>query len=107
MSFHEEAHHRKDKVRLAQKQDRRVAKRLGGTVVPGSGRLPGRKGDVRVDKRRLLIENKATDKASLSIRATWLRKIEKEAMAVGLTPAVSLTIGDIEWVLLPVWALEE
>lgn len=106
MSFHQEQFHKKDKVRASKKQERRTAKRHGGQPTLASGRLGHTRGDVRVDKAKLLIENKTTTGKSISIRADWLQKIEKAAMSHGLTPAIEIELGGQHWLIFPEWALE-
>lgn len=62
--------------------ERAVAQTLGGRPRPASGALPGAKGDVsgvRVGEWETLVECKRTTKKSLSVKATWLAKITKEA----------------------------
>lgn len=91
----------------SRKQEERVAKRLGARRQPGSGSLPvpGLKGDIKED--HFLIEAKRTDAKSISIKSSWLAKIEAEAAAVGKFPALSIEIGgalpdtEKDWCLLP------
>jgi hypothetical protein len=75
----------------SKRQEHRIAQELGGKVQKGSGSCPGHKGDVRTYE--LLIEAKRTDKDSLSIKKSWLKKISKEAMAYGKIPALSIEFG--------------
>ena len=49
-----------------EKQEKRLAKKTGGTTTAASGSFWSRKGDVR--SADLLIEAKQTDKASYSIK---------------------------------------
>ena len=66
------------------KQEKRVAKALGGKKVANSGATAFQKGDVTTDK--WLIECKtttATEKASFSIKRDWLEKNKEEAFAMG------------------------
>ncbi len=64
------------------KQEKRVAKEVGGKTVIASGSLWGSKGDVRADD--YLIECKTTEKPYYVLSFdTWL-KIEREAIKDGL-----------------------
>lgn len=85
-----------------------IARRdLGGRQTIGSGNIDGDKGDVEVG--RFLIEVKSTAKASMSIKADWLRKITAEALQKSKVPAlmVSFTTDDGretkdgDWVMVP------
>ena len=92
-------------------QEHRVADRTGGRRVPGSGSSPYSKGDVRLPE--FLVECKKTEKASISIKHSWLEKITKEAEALGKEPALAieiqgrdtdtrtLSVRDRDWVLIP------
>lgn len=66
---------RAKKVSRAQEQD--VAEALGGYTQPGSGNMPGAKGDVRV-KGRLRVETKFTKAGSFSLKLEELYKIAHE-----------------------------
>lgn len=65
------------------RQEKQVAKTLGGSVVPNSGAIKFGAGDVQTEK--LLIECKTctTEKKSFSIKQDWLSKLEEEAFSVG------------------------
>lgn len=65
------------------KQEKQVARTLGGTVVPNSGAIKFGAGDVETDK--ILIECKTctSEKKSFSIKHDWLEKNEEEAFSVG------------------------
>lgn len=85
-------------LRRSRNQERRDAKDYGGRVTPGSGNGAFRKGDVRTDD--LLIENKRTDKDSLSVKGAWLDKIRMEAQSEGRVPVIGIDINGRHWVLL-------
>jgi len=105
-------------------QERRVARRLGGKKVAGSGSSMYSKGDVRdvsaiseadsADSVEFLIECKQTIHASLSVKWSWLTKITREANAVQKEPALAIEIQggkndpmcDRDWVLLPARTFE-
>lgn len=93
-------------------QEKRIASKLGGKRVGGSGSSMYSKADVRdvtagcID---FLFECKQTIHASLSIKWSWLQKITEEANAAQCEPAVSIEIKggsrdsltDRDWVLIP------
>lgn len=95
------------------KAEESLAKRLKGELQPGSGNLPGAKGDVKLIARNqdqdFLIENKATTGASISVKQDWLLKIYQEALETGKIPALAFQFtneaGKSEkrdrWVALP------
>jgi len=103
-------------------QEDRIAKRLGGKRVKGSGASMYSKADVRdvsacVDEDEtieFLVEAKQTVHASLSVKWEWLRKITREANAVQKEPAVTIEIKggendplcDRDWVMVPVRVFE-
>lgn len=66
------------------RQEKKVAKAIGGRKVANSGATAFQKGDVQTDN--WLIECKtttATEKASFSIKREWLEKNKEEAFAMG------------------------
>lgn len=77
----------RDKGAHGRKAEKKTAKRLGGKLQPGSGALDGAKGDFTVN--RFLIENKATEDESFTLKQSWLLKIYSEALACGKVPALS------------------
>ena len=66
------------------KQEKEIAKKLGGKQVGGSGASQFSKGDVRVGER-ILIECKTTttEKNSYSVKKKVLDKISAEAKSMG------------------------
>lgn len=99
-------------------QEERVARRLGGKRVSGSGASMYSKGDVRgveLAGVEFLIEAKKTEKASISVKWAWLKKITHEALAVGKEPALTIEIQggeddpnvDRDWILIPVRIVEK
>ena len=89
-------------------QEERVAQSVArGKRVTGSGRSMYAKGDVKTGE--FLIECKFTDKASLSIKGEWLKKITAEAHAIGKDPALAIQINGVDarglmeadWVAIP------
>lgn len=75
---------RSEGQRQSQRQERRVAKALGGSRTPASGAFWHRKGDVR--SSRFLAEHKWTSKASFSVTSAIWRKIRREAVMEGRVP---------------------
>jgi hypothetical protein len=82
----------------SQRQEKSIAKKIGGRVVPASGAFWSRKGDARSDD--LLVEAKTTDKASFSIKKAIWDKIRKEALLDGRTPVLAIQIQDRNLVVL-------
>ena len=88
-------------------QEHRIADETGGKRVPGSGCSPYAKGDVKL--KAFLVECKKTEKASLSIKKSWLVKISREAVAIQREPALAIEIQggpqdavcDRDWVMIP------
>lgn len=97
----------KSSGRSGRSSEKKVAKRLGGRAIAGSGAMEGNKGDVDLPRYRL--EAKSTIKKSISLKQEWLDKISKEAATEGKVPALSITFttGDGEpiksgsWVMVP------
>lgn len=75
------------------KQEKKVAKAVGGKQTANSGATMFSKGDVRTDV--FLIECKTTtaDKKSFSIKEDWLLKNEEEAFAMGKDSALCFDFG--------------
>ena len=65
------------------KQEKQVAKAIGGRTVANSGATAFNKGDVTTDN--ILIECKTcvTEKKSFSIKKEWLEKNKEEAFEMG------------------------
>lgn len=75
-------------------QERRVARRFGGSTTPGSGNGWVRKADVRTDK--YLIECKTTTKESYRITLDTWEKIWKEALTDDRIPVMIVDIDGTE-----------
>lgn len=79
----------------SQKQEKSVAKKLGGKVTAASGALWGMKGDVRTD--RFLVECKTTEKDYYTLTAKVWEKIEEEAVKDHMrTPLMVIDLEDSE-----------
>ncbi len=73
-----------------QHQEKRLAKKLGGRRQPGSGCVPGLKGDVK--SADFLVECKKTDHASHILTLKVLRKIDQEAALEGKEPLLEVCL---------------
>ena len=65
------------------RQEKQVAKTVGGRTVPNSGAIKFGAGDVTTDLFLLECKTCMTDKASFSVKEEWLIKNQEEAFAVG------------------------
>lgn len=65
------------------KQEKSIAKALGGKQTANSGATPWEKGDVLLDKFLLEAKTKTSSSKSISIQKEWLEKNQKEALFVG------------------------
>jgi len=92
--------------------EKRVESAIGGRRQPGSGAFDEAKGDVCSQK--LLVECKRTVKKSLSVQASWLTKISREARSEGKLPALSIefeqdVVGagtEATWIAVPLKVFE-
>jgi hypothetical protein len=96
--------------KTAIQQEKRLAKRVNGKAVRGSGSSVYSKGDVHSDS--FLVEAKHTNARSIRLTDEWLAKITKEAIAVGKNPALEFELLGSEdpmleksWIAVPmsVW----
>lgn len=81
-----------------EKQEARLAERLGGARRPGSGAFWSAKGDVR--SPGLLVEAKWTARRSMSVTSAVLRKIELEAVSEGRMPVLALEVAGRDYVVI-------
>lgn len=79
--------------------ERKLASRLGARLTPGSGALEGQKSDMSLTVLR--IESKSTVNQSIKIEHSWLKKIYKEALVMGQTPALVIQFVDSRGNVLP------
>lgn len=82
----------KSRRRASKKQEIKLAEAVGGRVQPGSGCVPGCKGDFRVPGR-LLGEAKYTTKKSYSIKLHDLLKLKAECQGLE-QPVLALEFKD-------------
>lgn len=93
----------------APKQEKKLAEKLGGKVVKGSG-CGFDKGDVRI-KGVVRIECKSTERNSFSVTDKIIRKIEDAATSAGELPFIQIDFitpqGKIKnsVVVCPLWVL--
>jgi len=95
--------------RRAPKQEKYLAKRLGGRTTIASG-SKGEKGDVRV-QGVVRIEAKTTKNKSFSVTRDMVRKIEEAALASDELPVIVIEFNDgngkpeMELAIMPMYAL--
>lgn len=83
--------------RAPKAHEKRVAASIGGRTQPGSGAFDSHKGDAlrTGGKFPTLVECKrTTGHASLSVKAEWLGKITREALAKGRYPGFSFEFDE-------------
>lgn len=68
---------------FSNKQEKQVAKSVGGKQTANSGATLFSKGDVRTDDFLIECKTCTTEKKSFSIHREWLDKNEEEAFAMG------------------------
>lgn len=72
--------------KFSSRQEKYVAKQLGGRVQPNSGATPFLKGDITVGSEWLVeCKTQTTNKKSISIKKEWLEKLEEERFAMRKT----------------------
>ena len=64
------------------RQEKAVAKKIGGKQVANSGATAFSKGDVRTDEWLVECKTATTEKQSFSIKKAWLAKNREEAFAM-------------------------
>lgn len=92
------------------RDEQRIARKFGGTVVDGSGSSAEKKGDVRVGK--FLVQAKSARADSLPLKRKDLEAIQEQSLNMGRRPAFIVTSyrGEeplIEWIAFPTWMLTE
>lgn len=68
---------------FSSRQEKQIAKNLGGKVQPNSGAADFVAGDVKLDFMLVDAKTVVTPKKSVSIREEWFNKIRQEAFAMG------------------------
>jgi len=87
-----------DGQKKSQMHEKRLAKKLGGTVNAGSGSFWSRKGDVRADG--LLIEHKYTGKKTYTLKALDLEKNVTNAILESRIPIFGISLNSKNYVIL-------
>jgi len=87
-----------DKLARSQAQEKRIAKRTGGSRNAGSGNGWIRKHDVTSDG--VLWEMKTTNKRTLTLKVDDLESLRREAWALGSRPMMHLELGGRSYVLM-------
>lgn len=79
------------------KQEKHIAKAVGGKQVANSGATPFHKGDVLTDLFLLEAKTSTTEKKSFTLKKEWFDKNKEEAFAMGkLYNALVFDFGDGE-----------
>lgn len=65
------------------KQERSVAKSVGGTTTKNSGATPFDKGDITSNNFLIECKTKTKDSQSISIKKEWIEKVEEESLFMG------------------------
>jgi hypothetical protein len=88
--LHQEKVAQKYRRKASQKQEKTLAKKLGGKVTPGSGAFGFHKGDVTSDK--YLVEAKYTDTTNYRLTLRTWNKIKNEAYSVDKIPVMEIVL---------------
>lgn len=77
------------------KQEKQVAKAIGGKRTANSGATAFSKGDVKNSEWLVECKTKMSDCDSMSVKREWIEKNEEEAFAMGKEhSAVAISFGD-------------
>jgi hypothetical protein len=87
-----------DRILKSRRQEKRIATKVGGTLNAGSGN-GNRKNDVR-QRGEVLWEMKRTDSRSITIKATDLRDLRKQASLEGRLPVMHIELGGRRYVVI-------
>lgn len=83
---------------FSSKQEKHVAKVIGGHQVANSGATKFSKGDATNDKWLIECKTKTSPSQSISIKKEWLEKNEEEAFAMGKHySALCFSFGDLHF----------
>ena len=81
---------------FSSRQEKSVAKTIGGKVVPNSGAIQFGAGDVQLDDWLVECKTKTSPSKSMSIQREWLEKNEEEAFSLGKNHSVlCFDFGDL------------
>lgn len=82
---------------FSKKQEKRVAKAVGGSRTPNSGATPFYKGDVVKEDWLIECKTSTSPKQSFSIKKEWLDKLREEAIGAGKQHrALAFDFGDTD-----------
>ena len=83
---------------FSSKQEKHIAKELGGKQTPNSGATQFYKGDVSLDNWLIEAKTKTSPSDSISIKRDWLEKNEEEAFAMHKQhSALAFNFGDLHY----------
>ena len=68
--------------KLSDKQEKRLARNIGGRQVIGSGSTPFLKGDVITSDLFIEAKTKAVESKSISVKKAWLEKAQEQAYSM-------------------------
>ena len=81
---------------FSSKQEKAVAKAVGGKKTANSGATPFQKGDVSTDNWLIECKTKTSPSESISIKREWLEKNEEEAFSMQKEhAALAFNFGDL------------
>lgn len=81
---------------FSSKQEKAVAKAVGGKKTANSGATPFQKGDVSTDNWLIECKTKTSPSESMSIKREWLEKNEEEAFSMQKEhAALAFNFGDL------------
>lgn len=69
--------------KYSNKQEKNIAKKLGGKKQPNSGATPFFKGDIQTKEFLIEAKTQIEEKKSFSIKKDWLEKNKEEAFSMG------------------------
>ena len=87
---------------FSKKQEKRVAKELGGQRQLNSGATPFQKGDVLTEDFLIECKTKTTPCKSISIQKEWLEKLNQESLVAGkkyVALAFDFGDGDLHYII--------
>lgn len=81
--------------KLSDKQEKRLARNIGGRQVIGSGSTPFLKGDVITSDLFIEAKTKAVESKSISVKKAWLEKAQEQAYSMRKKDyALAISFGD-------------
>lgn len=87
---------RTDTRYFSSKQEKTVARRVGGKTTANSGATKFSKGDCYTDAWLIECKTKTTPSKSITIQREWIEKNEEEAFSMGKShSAVCFSFGDL------------